>query len=435
MRPIAVSEWGRIPIREEGAEGAVTSRQVDQLIAGAIEVERKLGLGSGEGASVLVRTHRELCARQVVGVLTTADAELEILPKIDTLEEEGVRDVLIHMLAKAWDLPVSDGEAALFSRQEMTLLEVLIRLFCERLFQAVHRGLSRRYLDQEEDLPSLRGRLDIQRQFSANIVTPNRLACRFSELSADIALNQVLKATVVELAKISRSMRNRRLLLELELAFADITRLPPDRLPWDRVHLDRTDTRYRDLFHLARALMERRWQTTTTGKLSGTALMFEMNTLFEAYVGRHVRAVGRTSGRSVSLQGPRQFVLRDENNALRFATKPDIVVNGPCGVQILDTKWKRLVSADVDTKRGVSQADVYQMLAYSQVYKAKRLTLLYPHHRGLGERPGVIATFTVPQTEVQLEIATVDLARLKSVPAQCAELIADRSREIIELAS
>lgn len=431
---IPVGEWGRLPIREDGSERSVTSGQADALTAGAAAVERKLGIGSGEGASVLVRTHKELCARQVVGVLAVPGVELEILPKIDRLGEDGVRGVLIHMVAHAWDLPIADGEAALFSRQEKTLLEILIRLFCDRLFKAVHRGLSRRYMDHEDDLPSLRGRINVQRQFTTNVITPNRLACAFSELSSDIALNQVLKGTVVELAKWSRSTKNRRLLLELELAFADVSSLPRDRLPWGRVHLDRTDARYRELFDLARALMNRRWQTSTTGDMGGTALMFEMNTLFETYVGRHMRAIGRSLGRSVTLQGPRNFILVDENGSRRFATKPDIVVSGPEGPQIIDTKWKRLESADVDAKRGVSQADVYQMLAYGQVYGAKRLTLLYPHHRGLAEEAGRLAAFTMPSTGVTLEIATIDVSDLRSVPKQCARLVASHQAEATALA-
>ncbi|HEV2081793.1 MAG TPA: restriction endonuclease [Brevundimonas sp.] len=431
---ISVGEWGRLPIREDDSQGSVTSSQADALMAGAAAVERKLGIGSGEGASVLVRTHKELCARQVVGVLAVPGVELEILPKIDRLGEDGVRGVLIHMVAHAWDLPIADGEAALFSRQEKTLLEILIRLFCDRLFKAVHRGLSRRYLDHEDDLPSLRGRLNVQRQFTTNVITPNRLACGFSELSSDIALNQVLKGTVVELAKWSRSTRNRRLLLELELAFEGVSSLPRDRLPWDQVHLDRTDARYRELFDLARALMNRRWQTTTAGDMGGTALMFEMNTLFEAYLGRHMRAVGRAHRRAVALQGPRKFILFDENGSPRFATKPDIVVGGPDGPHVIDTKWKRLQSADVDAKRGVNQADVYQMLAYGQVYGAKRLTLLYPHHRGLAEEAGRLAAFTMPSTGTTLEIATVDVSDLRSVPHQCARLISSRHAEATALA-
>ena len=80
MKAISLGEWERLPIREEGGESAVTPKQVDQLIAAAIEVERKLGSGTGEGASVLVRTHRELWARQIVGVISTPDVTLEILP-------------------------------------------------------------------------------------------------------------------------------------------------------------------------------------------------------------------------------------------------------------------------------------------------------------------------------------------------------------------
>ena len=64
------------------------------------------------------------------------------------------------------------------------------------------------------------------------------------------------------------------------------------------------------------------------------------------------------------------------------------------------------------------------MLAYGQVYEAKRRTILYAHHLGLADHPGVIATFTMPSNDVTLEIATVDVAQLKSVPVQCLSLIA-----------
>lgn len=422
MRPVVtLREWERRPIAPHPSATTVTEEEADRLIALAITAEEKLGSGSGEGASVLSRTHRVIAARQIVGVLAVPGLTLEILPKIE-LDDEGARASLVHMLAQAWDLPVADGEVSTFSHQEKTLLEVLIRLFCERLFGAVHRGLSRRYLDQEDDLGFLRGQLDVQRQFTALAVTPNRLACRFSELSADIALNHILKAAVVMLAGMTRSSRNRRLLMELELAFVDVTLVPLTQLAWDRVVIDRTDARFRELLVLARRLLDREFQTTTSGSTSGTALLFEMNTLFEAFIGRRMQAAMRGTGVQVRLQGPRRFVLRDDADKPRFATKPDIVLSGSAGTHIIDTKWKRLQSADVDAKRGVGQADVYQMLAYGQVYGAKRLTLLYPHHAGLGRASGVLARFTAPDGATQLEVATVDVARIGSVADQCRVL-------------
>mgnify|MGYP001333921049 CR=1 FL=1 len=420
MRPVTLREWERRAITSDPTSTTVTELEADRLIALAIAAEQKLGSGSGEGASVLSRTHRVIAARQVVGVLAVPGLTVEILPKID-LDDDDARVSLVQMLAQAWDLPVADGEVSAFSHQEKTLLEILIRIFCERLFRAVHRGLSRRYLDHEEDLGFLRGQLVVQRQFTTLAVTPNRLACRFSELSSDIALNRILKAAVVMLAGMTRSSRNRRLLMELEMAFVDVKLVPVSQLAWDRVILDRTDARFRDLLVLARRLLDRQFQTTTLGTATGNALLFEMNTLFEAFIGRRMQAAMRSTGVQVRLQGPRRFVLRDEADKPRFATKPDIVLTGPAGTHVIDTKWKRLHSADVDAKRGVSQADVYQMLAYGQVYRAKRLTLLYPHHGGLGSLAGVLARYNGPAGCV-LEVATIDVARIGSVADQCRRL-------------
>ena len=70
----------------------------------------------------------------------------------------------------------------------MTLLELVIRLFTDRLLAAVRRGLPRRYLAHEEDFALLRGRLNVKRQFT-HLATffLDRLACRFDELSEDMS--------------------------------------------------------------------------------------------------------------------------------------------------------------------------------------------------------------------------------------------------------
>ena len=78
------------------------------------------------------------------------------------------------MLARVFDLNISSGAMADLGWQRHDLLEVLIRLFCDRLFEAVHRGLSRRYVDREDDLKALRGRLNVKRQFTVLVSTPQK---------------------------------------------------------------------------------------------------------------------------------------------------------------------------------------------------------------------------------------------------------------------
>jgi 5-methylcytosine-specific restriction enzyme subunit McrC len=78
---------------------------------------------------------------------------------------------------------------------------------------------------------------------------------------------------------------------------------------------------------------------------------------------------------------------------------------------VIDTKWKRLTAAASDPKRGVSQADVYQLMAYARLYHSARLMLLYPHHAAL-EGQGALARhrINVVGAEERLTIASIDVA-------------------------
>ena len=151
---------------------------------------------------------------------------------------------------------------------------------------------------QEEDLTVLRGTLDLPRQFTRHAANPSRLACKFGELSEDIALNRIMKATVVHLLRMSRDATNQQRLRELAFVYADISEVAVPVLKWDEVVIDRTNRAWQELLGMARLFLLNRYQTTSTGSGRGTALLFEMNALFEEYVGRMIeRALVRTEFR------------------------------------------------------------------------------------------------------------------------------------------
>ena len=330
-------EWDYLPVQEGPGDDVVSRKAADSLIATA----RAAGMGGVDGQAVLIDRHRHLQAKQVVGVLASSVATLEILPKIDGLDDDATRHNLVHMLAKVLDLKIASGMTADLGWQLHDLLEILIKLFCDQLFEAVRRGLPKRYIDQISDLAALRGRLDVRRQFTVLSVTPQKLACRYQELSLDIALNQIMKAAVSRLLGIARASSNQRRLSELAFAFADVGTVPIRQLPWDRIVLDRTNIAWAALVNFARLILGRRFQTTSIGEGRGFALLFEMNTLFEEYIGRMMQSALVESGLDVRLQGPPNHVLSELNGTLRFATRPDIVVSrGGVPRLIIDTNGK-----------------------------------------------------------------------------------------------
>lgn len=421
MPSYTMREWDTLPHGE--GEGSIPAHLASRLVA----LAKTSSFAGRGGGGVLEDRRHELRARGVVGVIAAQGCSLEILPKIDTMQEEGaerqnaaIRKRLVHMLAVALNLKIDMGRITDLGWQRDTLLEILIRIFCDKLTEAVRRGMPRRYLGHEDDLSALRGTLDVPRQFTRHAANPGSLACRFDELSQDIALNHIMKAAVLHLFRISKSAVNQQRLRELAFVYAEISDVPVPALRWGEVIIDRTNRAWQDLLGMAQLFLRNQYQTTSSGSGQGTALLFEMNALFEEYVGRLVTLALAGTDFRVTLQGGRLFCLNsvDEDRAL-FQTKPDILIwRASQVVHVIDTKWKRISARIDDPKLGVSQGDVYQMMAYAHLYKAPKLTLLYPHHDALGTNEGIQAQFRITDQETLVETASVDVANGKDLVAR-----------------
>jgi 5-methylcytosine-specific restriction enzyme subunit McrC len=91
---------------------------------------------------------------------------------------------------------------------------------------------------------------------------------------------------------------------------------------------------------------------------------------------------------------------------------------------IIDTKWKRLKGEIDDAKRGVGQADIYQMMAYAHVYNSNSLMLLYPHHDELSIGEGLLTLHRIAdKQDSRLAIATIALSDPKSVGMRLRRLL------------
>ena len=407
-------EWEKLPLGTEG----LTKRDADRLYAAAIRANRRLQLPQQH---VLTRTRDGLKAGQTVGILSVPGQTVEILPKIDG-ENGAVRKALIRMLAVSLGVRVAAGELSALDTQRRDLLELLARLFADRLLAAVRRGLPRRYIAHENDLPVLRGRLNVTRQVTHLAVRPDRLACRYDELSEDTPLNRVLKAAVTRLARLVRAPANIRSLAELAARFEAVSDSPhPLR---EAVRLDRTNTAFHDLHRMARLFLDDEWQSTTSGVANGFALLFPMHKLFEEFVGCCLKRA--LAPHPVHLQYGRQrrgkFVLADDRGGL-FGTYPDAVAEMPKSkVVVLDTKWKELKPGEDRRKVGVEQGDVYQMLAYSRAWGATRLILLYPWRKETSDK-GILRRWMVANSNCALDIATVDVGAPDRVVATLREIV------------
>lgn len=410
-------------LRRFGAAGEVPIDDAERLVRAAAPVAARL-----KGAQRAFDWTRDgLKAQNLVGIVAAPGTTCEILPKVDRdapANHPGLRRQLIRMLGVAHDLPIAVDAATALDTQNETALEILIARFAALVVTALWRGLPHGYVAREEDLPALRGRLDTIRQFTVLAASPQRLACRFDEFSPDVPLNRVVKAAVTRLAQLTRSAANARTLHELALVYADVAAVPRGPLAVERVAINRGNAHWRAPIRLAQLILGDRFQSSATGPDDGWALLFDMNLLFERYVATLVERVAPASGWQVTRQGGNRPCLQPEDGGGGlFATSPDLMLRRGADLVVIDTKWKRLDHPARDAKMGISQADLYQMMAYAQVYGTERLLLLYPHHHALPAQ--LAATHRVAAGPVRLTVATVDVGSHAAALADLQALLGD----------
>lgn len=439
MTHLSIREWGSVEVGKEVSESRFTDKQAIALCNAA----RAHPNANIHGTNILVDRRDRLVAQQMVGVLSATGCSLEILPKIDPdipetgnskeneAERISERIRLVQMLNIAFDLGLSAGAADNMAHTASSLLEILIANFADKLLVEVRRGLPRRYIQQEDDLPALRGRLDVSRQFSRNAVRPDRLSCQFDELTPDTPLLRIMASAVPFLNQHARSQENRRKLSELRHWLNEIPQLPITRLPWKDVRISRANQRWGELLRLAELLLRRNWQSVdrSAGAALGITLLFPMNDLFEKYIAALMRRALTPHGvRVLELGGYRKCLGQwiegqplegDAGHA--FATKPDIrLMRGNDLLAVIDTKWKKMVSP-MHRTQGLRQADVYQMMAYARLYDGADVVLLYPSLPGDG--PHQHKPYGIAGGHERFDVMTVDISPSpQSIEAQLALL-------------
>ena len=150
------------------------------------------------------------------------------------------------------------------------------------------------------------------------------------------------------------------------------------------------------------------------------ALLFDMNLLWESYVGVLFQRA-RVPGVRVKLQDKRAFFRAGGSRAR--VIRPDIVL---CDAKndavraILDTKWKVLLGA------GPTDDDLKQMFAYNEIFAAPQAVLLYPSSGAIPtvSENGAFVDRSHACRIVELGIDHETLSRTATMLAQIRELAA-----------
>lgn len=325
--------------------------------------------------------------RQHVGLVTLPSGRrLESHPKVPARN-------LFAMLAIAYELPDPFLDAPAEADRIEDVLAFVVTRFAALLEERLDVGLYGAYVENEENLATVRGRIVVAEDMRRNSILRYRTYCRFTDYSWDVAENQVLRQVVQLLAGWRLPAQMRRRLQALDAAMAEIT--PGRFVASDLVRFTyhRLNEDYQPLHALCRLLLDGASPSEDVGPFSSEAFLLDMNRLFEAFVTQVLQDRVLASFR-VDAQVPVTLDL-----AGSVPMRPDVLIrraNRP--VLVTDCKYKRLEAGEH------RHHDLYQMLAYCTALGLDRGLLIYPRHLAPFRQSIAVRNADVVMAEVVIDL-------------------------------
>ena len=310
-------------------------------------------------------------ARNYVGVLQTKSGlTIEILPKIaDKTDTDKSKAVFIKMLRTLKNFPFKSSNLASLKTQNLPLLEIFISMFLCELETLVKKGIKSDYVALEENLNFLKGKLNINKQIKRNSVHKERFYVGYSEFLSDIKINRIIKTTLKFLYKKSNFSKNQQKIRELLFIFDEVSECEDYKNFFAKLAINRQVKHYEQTLLWCKIFLLGNSFTPHKGDDLAFALLFDMNALFESYVGNFIKK--KFSG-TILQHSERHLV----ENPKSFKLRPDIFLKDKF---IADSKWKIISSKD-----DISQADLYQLYAYGKKHECDgKLYLIYPKIEGI----------------------------------------------------
>ena len=305
-------------------------------------------------------------ARNYVGVLQTKSGlTIEILPKIaDKTDTDKSKAVFIKMLRTLKNFPFKSSNLASLKTQNLPLLEIFISMFLCELEALVKKGIKSDYVALEENLNFLKGKLNINEQIKRNSIHKERFYVGYSEFLSDIKINRIIKSTLKFLYKKSNFNKNQQKIRELLFMFDEVSTCDDYKNFFAKLVITRQVKHYEQTLLWCKIFLLGNSFTQHKGDDLAFALLFDMNALFESYVGNFIKK--KFSG--TILQHSEKHLVEEPKS---FKLRPDIFLKDKF---IADTKWKIISSKD-----DISQADLYQLYAYGKKHPCDgKLHLIYP---------------------------------------------------------
>lgn len=278
------------------------------------------------------------------------------------------RGVLIkniyHMLAYAFKSLRQSGYEDAAAEDFEYIHDLFAAILAEGIGRQLKQGLYREYAVKREELPVMRGRIDMQGTVKKRLERKNLLVCEYGELSEDNILNRILKTTAMLLLKSADVKPAYRDALKREmLYFSDVGEIDLRTVKWQSLRFDRGCGDYRMLIGICRLVAEGLLITTEKGGYRLASFIDEqpMCRLYEKFILEYYAR----NFPQLSVSAPRiPWSLEDGADSLLPVMQSDIHLQKGGTALIIDAKYYSRTTCERFGKKTLHSNNLYQIFTY-----------------------------------------------------------------------
>jgi 5-methylcytosine-specific restriction enzyme subunit McrC len=379
---------------------------------------------------------QEVKANQYVGFLQFKELNLCIYPKLfHELGEGSITLFYRHLVywlsyCRRINFPFNHIVAELTHTNDFA--EALIYYFAKRTYTLLQQYPYHQFEIVEEALGQVKGRLLTSRYIQESLIKGNfhHLTCEHEPLQFDNILNSIIKYVIRKLIRNSRFKETWYYLEQILFLLDEVEDEYITAADCDKVRLNPLFTEYRECLDMCRFFLNNEQIQGLLGAENHFCFLLPMNYVFEDYLCGFIEDKFKSLYKSAYQQSgwlTDQKVFRIKNDIVLQDGDKELLL-------IIDTKYK-LRQRGEDPKRGISQTDLYQMLAYAIRHNCKKVLLLYPLMHGQHANQDVdIFTISSQLFEGGISIMAADLQICHPDVKQLDQIVFEQLRVVIDKA-
>lgn len=376
-----------------------------------------------------------------IGFIQNGDKLIEIYPKIFRNEEETKENKKKWLSNIFYWLSYCDWLPARIDNTEQSHNEIdkfpdfLIYHIASLIEKTVSEQPYSKYQEVEEILYSPKGRINFPAYINHGLSHGNwhQVDCVYEPFVYNNSVNQIIKHVARLLNNYTNFSENNKKLDNILFILDEVDDRVCSSAEIEQLKFSDLFSDYKDVLYWCKLILDQQIFDNNANDSNTFCFLLPMEKIFEGFIAGVLK---EKFGDKIETQKQKNLAKIDKNDV--FQVKPDIVYYNDCKNKevddkkvdknkkvikkirkkeielILDTKYKirdEIAKDKQDNKAGVSQSDMYQMLAYAIKFDCQKVKLVYPStNNEIKEAVFTISTKVEEKNEIEIKAISINIA-------------------------